>query len=46
MNIFVLDNSNIIKENTGYFMPVVIYISLFFGYGIGKIINLKKIVKF
>ena len=32
--------------NTRYFMPVVIYISFFFGYGIDKIINLKKIVKF
>ena len=32
--------------NTRYFMPVVIYISFFFGYGIDKIINSKKIVKF
>lgn len=28
--------------NTRYFMPVVIYLSLFFGFGIDKIINYRK----
>jgi hypothetical protein len=28
--------------NTRYFLPVMIYLSFFFGYGLDKIINLKK----
>ena len=30
--------------NTRYFMPVVIYIAFFFGYGVDKLIDLKKIL--
>tara|TARA_B100000795_G_C22455827_1_gene307349 strand:- start:346 stop:522 length:177 start_codon:yes stop_codon:yes gene_type:complete len=28
--------------NTRYFMPVIIYLAFFFGYGLNKILNLKK----
>jgi len=31
--------------NTRYFVPVVIYMSFFFGYGIDKIIDLKNKIK-
>ena len=29
--------------NTRYFMPVMIYLAFFFGYGLDKILTLKKI---